>query len=141
MATQAGRAMAVGQRQRAHRTIIGVFGDFEYARGRFFVVRRPLGTERWSVYCGVTVWPEHERDLLNEIVDDGTGTLMNRELGLELLISDLPPLTSDNSPLIGRVVDQIEACPHLFAARYLKLERDVADLLERVDGLCAREVL
>jgi hypothetical protein len=66
---------------------------------------------------------------------------VSRDLTLELSVAETPTLTTDDSTLIAQLVDEIDMNPHRFVERFLTLERAHADLLDRVDGLCAREVL
>lgn len=53
------------------REVIDVIGAFEYARASAFIMRRRVGAafadDRWTVFCGVKVWPAEERTLRDRI--------------------------------------------------------------------------
>ncbi len=67
-----------------------------------------------------------EREREQRIIDESLGRL--------------PILANtDDSVLMSRLTDMIEANPSRFAARFISLERHVQHLIERVDGIAARE--
>jgi hypothetical protein len=55
-------------------------------------------------------------------------------LSVETAMAEPATITTDDTAEIAALVDMIDMNPHLFAERFLALER-------RVSGLCAREVL
>lgn len=68
---------------------------------------------------------------------ESRGPLPSHELTVSLVCAGSGALevTTDDSAVIASLVDQIDMKPHLFAERYLRLERAAREIDDRLDSL------